>query len=105
MLVAVRPPRSGIARILGLPTAIIIVKGIPFLESAFGIFEPDSLDFPYIMIFSYRTNLVAIKEMKPPMTLAIAIPTNIPPLDLLAISRRALMSSRMAETSACKEAT
>jgi hypothetical protein len=50
MLVAVRPPRSGIAR-LGLPTAIIIARGIPFLESDLGILELDILvDFPY-MIF------------------------------------------------------
>ena len=49
MLVAVRPPRSGIARILGLPTAIIIAKGI--VLSFLGILELDILvDFPY-MIF------------------------------------------------------
>jgi len=48
MLVAVRPPRVGIA--LGLPTAIIIDKGIPFLESDLGILGLDILgDFPYMV--------------------------------------------------------
>ena len=49
MLVAMRPPRVGIA--LGLPTAIIMDKGIPFLESFLAVLGLDILgDFPY-MIF------------------------------------------------------
>jgi hypothetical protein len=49
MLVAVRPPRSGIPRIFGLPTAIIIANGIAagaFLD--FVVFEGV---FEFIMVF------------------------------------------------------
>ncbi len=49
MLVAVRPPRVGIA--LGLPTAIIIARGIPFLESDLGILELDILGILPYMVF------------------------------------------------------
>jgi len=48
MLVAVRPPRSGMA--LGLPTAIIMDKGIPFLESFLAALGLDILGiFPYMV--------------------------------------------------------
>jgi len=50
MLVAVRPPRSGIGRILGLPTAIIIAKGIPLEDSFLAVLELDILGIlPYII--------------------------------------------------------
>jgi hypothetical protein len=75
MFVAVRPPRSGIGRILGFPIAIITVIGVPL-----GFFS--AVFFEGFMIIPYRTILVATNEMMPPTTEAIAIPTNIPPLDL-----------------------
>jgi len=48
------------------------------------------------MMIPYRISFVAINEITPPTREAIAIPTNIPPLDLFAISNRDLMSSRKA---------